>query len=194
MLLKHDGHLDTIVPRDKTFVLSEAFNLSRGGRLVSLEHEKDERLLRVFDRLSHAADFYYGRYDIRCTSIEDLKEGRNFAVLEFNGSGAEPHHIYGNGNSLFRAMKILVDHWGALYRISRANFERGVSPWSFERGYSFFIKSEEYITRLRQLDMEVNHEGEREEPAGSEATRAGLAPEVVVQGAGSLTKQRANGN
>ena len=27
-------------------------------------------------------------------SIEDLKNGKNFSILEFNGCGAEPNHIY----------------------------------------------------------------------------------------------------
>jgi len=46
--------------------------------------EIDEDLLKVFDDLSHYTDkFYYGRYDIKTTSIEDLKQGKNFLVLEF---------------------------------------------------------------------------------------------------------------
>lgn len=152
MLLRHNDHLDAILPEDETLILSEALNLSRGGRLVSLEHEKDDKLLGVFDALSHGGRFYFGRYDIKCASIEDLKEGRNFSILEFNGSGAEPHHIYGNGNNLVQALKILLQHWDVLFRISRANFRKGIPRWSFEQGYSFFLESEAYVTKLSQLD------------------------------------------
>src|SRR5690606_14530803 len=152
MLLKHNDVLDVVLREDEPFVLSDALNLSRGGRLVSLEHEKDDRLLRVFDELSHAGHFYFGRYDIKCASVEDLKQGRNFSILEYNGCGAEPHHVYGNGNTLLQALKILLHHWDVLFRISRANFRKGIPCWNFEQGYSFFMESEEYVSNLRQLD------------------------------------------
>ena len=103
-------------PPGEIYILSYALNLSRGGKLVSLAHEKDDRLLKVFDELSHYTKyFYYGRYDIKCSSIEDLKEGKNFSILEYNGSGAEPHHAYGNGNTLWQAHKIFLHHWKILY-------------------------------------------------------------------------------
>lgn len=164
MISRHRNQLDTIIPAGKSFALAEAFNLSRGGRLISLEHEKDERLLKVFDELSnHSGHFYFGRYDIKCASIEGLKQGKNFSILEFNGSGAEPHHVYGNGNTLIQALKILLHHWDVLFRISRANFRKGVTKWSFERGYLHFVKSEEHITLLRELDAEVRTAGSNEE-------------------------------
>ena len=112
MKAKHEHKLNEVIPDGGIYILSHALNLSRGSRLVSLEHEKDERLLKVFDGLSnYTKQFYYGRYDIKCTSVEDLKAGKNFSILEYNGSGAEPHHAYGNGNTLWQAQKIFLHHW-----------------------------------------------------------------------------------
>ncbi len=99
---KHASHLNDIIPAGERYCLSYALNLSRGGKLISLANEKDERLLGVFDSISHHAKLYYGRYDIRCQSIEELKEGKNYSILEFNGCGAEPHHVYGDGNTLLK--------------------------------------------------------------------------------------------
>ncbi len=188
MMLKHADHLDTVIPRDARYVLSEACNLSRGGRLISLAHEKDETLLRLFDGLSHHAQFYFGRYDIKCASVDDLKQGTNFSILEFNGSGAEPHHIYGNGNSLIQALKILLHHWDVLCRISRAHLDKGVPRWKFERGYSFFLQSEEYIKKLRQLDMDVQCNRGRSNLTSEESIHAELIP------AGVPIKQNSNEN
>lgn len=150
---KHESKLDSILPKDETFRLSEALNLSRGGKLVSLEHEKDDRLLGVFDYLSHYTGcFFYGRYDIKCASVEDLKQGRNFSILEFNGAGAEPHHVYGNGNSFFKACKILVDHWNILYQISTLNFKKGITRWNHRDGWQFTQRSREHFKKLKKLD------------------------------------------
>ena len=142
-----------IVPEGMHFQLSEALNLSRGGRLVNLEHEKDDRLLKVFDDLSHyTQNFYYGRYDIKCTSIEDLKCGKNFSILEYNGCGAEPHHVYGNHNSLLKACRILVEHWNVLYKISNHNHQQGIALWGYREGLEFTRKAIRHFKKLRALD------------------------------------------
>lgn len=156
MKAKHKKTLQHVIPAGEKYVLSPALNLSRGGRLVSLSHLKDDRLLAVFDKLSHSTGtFFYGRYDIKCLSIEDLKKAKNFSVLEYNGSGAEPHHVYGNGYNLFQACGIIASHWQKLYRISRINHKKGVPYWDFERGRKFFTEATKHIRALKDADRET---------------------------------------
>jgi hypothetical protein len=152
---KHRHKLQDILPAGEVFRLSWAANLSRGGKLVSLAHQKDEKLLKVFDELSHyTKHFYYGRYDIKCASIEDLKDGKNFSILEFNGSGAEPHHVYGAGNTIWQAYKILLHHWQVLYKISKYNHQNGVRRWSFSQGWRFLKKARNHFKVLKRLDSQ----------------------------------------
>lgn len=156
MKAKHESKLETVLPLGEIYCLSPALNLSRGGKLVSLEDEKNERLVAVFDALSHyAGRFYYGRYDIKCASVEDLKAGRNFTILEFNGSGAEPHHIYGNGYTLLEAYRIVLQHWKVLYRISKINHDAGIRYWGFRRGWKFLKKAKRHFKLLKGLDQSV---------------------------------------
>jgi len=153
MRSKHEHRLNYIIPNGEIFCLSPALNLSRGGKLVSLAHEKDDRLLNVFDDLSHySKTFYYGRYDIKCLSVEDLKQGKNFTILEYNGSGAEPHHIYGNGNSLLQAYKIVLQHWDVLYKISKYNRKQGSRYWKYKEGLKFLRKAKKHFKMLKKLD------------------------------------------
>ncbi|HSU29375.1 MAG TPA: hypothetical protein VLJ68_13400 [Chitinophagaceae bacterium] len=154
MKAKHEHKLNDIIPPGEIYILSKALNLSRGGKLVSLEHEKDERLLQVFDALSHFTKyFYYGRYDIKCSSVEDLKEGKNFSILEYNGCGAEPHHAYGNGNTLWQAQKIFLHHWRILFRISKFNHQHGIRYWGFKRGWKFLKAARKEYNMLRKIDV-----------------------------------------
>lgn len=156
MKSKHEKRLNDVIPVGEIFCLSYALNLSRGGKLVSLANEKDERLLKVFDDLSHYSRyFYYGRYDIKCLSIEDLKAGKNFSILEYNGCGAEPHHIYGNGNTLIQAYKIVLQHWKVLFKISRYNHENGIPYWSYSKGIKFLKEAKKHFKRLKKLDVET---------------------------------------
>jgi hypothetical protein len=151
---KHREKLGNILSEGEKYSLSYALNLSRGGRLVSLAQEIDERLVKVFDDLCrYTKHFYYGRYDIKCTSVEDLKEGKNYSILEYNGSGAEPHHAYGNGNTLLQAYKIFLHHWSILYRISKYNHSNGIHYWKFREGWNFLRNAKKHFKILKQLDI-----------------------------------------
>ncbi|TXF74879.1 hypothetical protein [Chryseobacterium sp.] len=153
MRTKHAENLQLVLKKDEIFCLSHALNLSRGCKLVSLEHEKDERLIKVFDEISSYSDtLFYGRYDIKCSSIEELKEGKNFSILEYNGCGGEPHHVYGNGNTLFQACKILAGHWNILYQISRYNHSKGIDYWSFKRGWNAMSACRKHFALLKKID------------------------------------------
>jgi hypothetical protein len=151
---KHQAMLQNIIPVGKTYVLSYALNLSRGGKLVSLAAQKDAKLLKVFDEISlYTKQFYYGRYDIKCVSVESLKEGKDFSIIEFNGCGAEPHHIYGNGYSLLQAYAIVLKHWKVLYQISRLNHQKGIQYWGYEKGKTFLKNAKKHFKILKELDI-----------------------------------------
>ncbi len=112
---RHGHRFDRMIPRARYFYLSYAGNHNRGAHFTNLHNEIDEDLHKVFDDLSHYTDkFYYGRYDIKTTSIEDLKQGKNFLILEFNGCGAEPNHIYDCGMSIWKAYGVILHHWKML--------------------------------------------------------------------------------
>ena len=150
---KHADKLHEVIADGEPYILSYALNLSRGGKLVSLEHEKDESLLKVFDDLSsYTKNFYYGRYDIKCASVESLKRGEDFSILEYNGCGAEPHHIYGNGNTLLQAYGIVLHHWKVLFKISSINNRNGIPYWGFYKGMHFLRNAKKHFKILKRLD------------------------------------------
>ena len=156
MRAKHANRLDVVLPKGEIFALSYALNQTRGGQLVSLAHEKDDQLLALFDRLSHqSGPFFFGRYDIKCQSVADLKAGRNFSILEFNGAGAAPHHVYGNGHSLWQAYEIVLHHWVMLARIARENNRRGIPYWSFGAGWRQLKEAQLHLMHLKKLDTEL---------------------------------------
>jgi len=153
LLSKHESHLNRVLRAGETYVLSYALNLSRGGKLVSLRRQKDEQLLAVFDSISHfSRNFYYGRFDIGCASVEDLKRGKNFSILEYNGCGAEPHHVYGNGITFVRACLVLIQHWDILSRIAMQNYRQGVRRWKFWKGLRFMWNAHSHFRKLSKLD------------------------------------------
>ena len=150
---RHSHRFDRVIPVEEIFYLSYAGNHNRGAQFTNLHKEIDQDLHKVFDELSHYTDkFYYGRYDIKTTSIEDLKQGKNFQILEFNGCGAEPNHIYDCGMSLWRAYGVILHHWKVLYQISRYNHRNGTPYWSFKRGKKYLMDARKHFKMLEKYD------------------------------------------
>jgi hypothetical protein len=155
MRIKHEAHLKTVLPEGERYILTYAANLNRGATFTNLKDQIDDRLLQLFDAISHPAQFYYGRYDIKCRSVEDLKRGEHFTILEFNGSGAEPNHVYHSGYSLFDAYKVFLMHWKVLFRISRYNHKKGIRYWPFKKGWRFLRGAKKHLQILEKYDTEI---------------------------------------
>ena len=155
MRIKHADYLATVLPSEERYYLAHAANLNRGANFVNLHHLISDELLQVFDAISHPTQFYYGRYDLKCHSIEDLKKGKNFLILEFNGSGAEPNHVYNAGYTLRQAHKEFLKHWEVLYQISRHNHERGITYWPFMKGWQFLKEARGHLKVLEEFDKKI---------------------------------------
>jgi hypothetical protein len=155
MRAKHAAQLSQVLAAGEHYNLAWAANLSRGATFTNLHDQIDDRLLEVFDAISKPAQFYYGRYDLKCRSIEELKESKHFSILEYNGSGAEPNHVYQSGFSWFKALGVFLHHWKALYRISVANHKNGIPYWPFAKGWRFLKQARDHFKLLEELDHKI---------------------------------------
>jgi hypothetical protein len=150
---RHGHRFDRVIPQGEIFYLSYAGNHNRGAQFTNLHKEIDADLHNVFDELSHYTNkFYYGRYDIKTTSIEDLKKGKNVLILEFNGCGAEPNHIYDCGMNIWSAYAEILKHWKVLYSISKYNHKNGTPYWSFKKGLRFLQHAKKHFKMLEKYD------------------------------------------
>ena len=137
---KYNDRLNEILPAEKKEVLVSIGNHCLGTKFLNGNHLITPQLSASFDRISKKINgFYFGRYDLRCATFEDLENG-NIKIVELNGCGAEPSHIYHPGASLWKGINDLITHWQNLYRVSRENHQRGVAYLSFEEGRSIYKK------------------------------------------------------
>jgi hypothetical protein len=86
-----------------------------------------ERIDSISQKLS---GFFVGRYDIRFSSVEDLKKGQDFQIVELNGAASEATSIYDARNSLLAAYKTLFRQWDLVFAIGVANRTRGATATS----------------------------------------------------------------
>ena len=127
-------------------------NHARGALFVDNTHWIDEKFLESINAIcKQIPGFYFGRLDIRYRSLEKLKEGKEFSLIEVNGAGSEPTHMYDPRNSIFKAWKEIIRHWIILWRISNGNHQRGVKYLSRKEGVQMFRQAREYDRVLERL-------------------------------------------
>jgi hypothetical protein len=105
-------------------------NHARGAKFTDISYLVDETLTHSIDTACKKVNgFYFGRLDIKYNTWEELRHGKNFSIIELNGAGSEPTHIYDPKYSIFFAWKEIIRHLNILSRISRINNSQGKIPY-----------------------------------------------------------------
>ena len=127
-------------------------NHARGAKFLDYTHLIDEELTQTVDAISQQVpEFYYGRLDLRYNTWEELKQGKNISIIELNGAGSEPTHIYDPKHSIFFAWKEIIYHWVLLWRISNMNHKKGHPYMGFSDGIKMFRDNSAYTKVLEEV-------------------------------------------
>ena len=121
------GEVHTLVPYG---------NHARGAKFIDLSHLISDQLTDTIDSVCRQIpEFYFGRMDVMYNDWKELCEGKNFSIVELNGAGSEPTHIYDPKHSLWFAWREIIRHWKLLYRISRLNHvNQGLAYMTYRQG------------------------------------------------------------
>jgi hypothetical protein len=134
----YQDRLEEVLEKGEVFELVSIGNHCLGTMFLDGSHLINDKLSETFDGISKQIDgFYFGRYDLRCKSLNDLYEG-NIKVMELNGCGAEPAHIYQPGYSLVKALGVLFRHWRNIFLIARQNVKRGTAYTTIKDGKVYY--------------------------------------------------------
>ncbi len=137
---RYAERLNDVLLSGQAIELVSIGNHSRGTKFMDGNYLITDQLNGTFDKISEQIKgFYFGRYDLKVNSVEDLYQGK-IKIMELNGAGSEPSHIYQPGYSLFKAYKVLFHHWRVLYEISLANNKLGIPYLTFNEGWAEYKK------------------------------------------------------
>lgn len=133
--------LSVILPEGKTQLLEPIGNHCRGtifrdkGDLISTT------LCEVFDNISQQIDgFYYGRFDLRTKSFEDMLAGKHIYILELNGLTSDAAHIFDPNARLRDAMRVQISNCIKSYKIARYNLKQGAKTTPIKELYRKSVK------------------------------------------------------
>jgi hypothetical protein len=139
----HKSQLNEVIPTGERIELVSIGNHALGTKFLNGNHLITEKLIASFDAISKTIDgFYFGRFDLRCASLKDLEDG-NVKIVELNGCGAEPAHIYDPDFKIIDALKVLFRHWRAIFEIAQENRKLGIPFASFKEGKMYYRKFKE---------------------------------------------------
>lgn len=144
--------LQDVLPPGESRNLVPFGNHARGSKFTDVSHRADETFTKMMDAVcQQVPEFYFGRLDIMCSSFEDLRAGKNFSIIELNGAGSEPTHIYDPAHSLFFAWKEIARHLKLLYKISTINHKRGFRFLTIKEGMQMFRDNNAIVKSLKKF-------------------------------------------
>lgn len=124
--------LDKVLPAGTVQKLVFSGSHSKGAIFRNGHAHITTAMTERFDRIADGiAGFHFGRFDVRFADFAAFQRGEGFAIIEFNGAGAEMTHIWDSRMTLAEAWMTLCQQFSLLFAIGAANRKRGATPESW---------------------------------------------------------------
>lgn len=72
--------------------------------------------------------FYFGRFDVRFNSLQELSTGRGFTIMEVNGAGSEAIQAWDPTTGVRAGFRMIFEKQRILFAIGHAMRKKGVRP------------------------------------------------------------------
>ena len=114
------NRLDEIPSRGVKVLISECGNHCQGALFINGAQLATEDLRSAIEKIAQKIPgFYFGRFDVKYSNAEELRQGRGFKIVEINGIGSEATHIWDPNTRLIEAYRVLFEQWRILFAIGR---------------------------------------------------------------------------
>lgn len=152
--------LDMVLVDQEEKLLVPYGNHARGAKFIDISHLNSSKLTDSIDRIcKQIPDFYFGRLDIRYDNWEALCNGEKLSIIELNGAGSEPTHIYDPSHSIFFAWKEIIRHWNLLQKVSIINHHNLRIPYmDIKTGLRMLKENNAYTKKLTSIKSDKNTE------------------------------------
>ncbi len=125
-------NLDRVIPSGESYRIVSVGNHVRGSAFEDGSAHITPAMQKVFETIvREVPGFFVGRFDVRYTTLEALKRGEGFTIVEYNGAGGEPTHIWDPRTSIVATYAGLLTHWRSLYAVGAENRALGARPMTF---------------------------------------------------------------
>jgi hypothetical protein len=148
--------MQQVLAKGESLILAPYGNHARGSKFVDWTHKADSVMQKNIDLVCQQIHgFHYGRLDVMYNDWDDLRNGINFHIIELNGAGSDPTHMYDPKHSLFFAWKEIIRHWMILWRISKLNHAKGHAYMTLKEGAAMFRANAIQVKALDEIALKL---------------------------------------
>lgn len=120
------GQEETILAAGEKFPLVFAGNHCKGSIFRDGRNDRTAALTRRINAImADIPDFHFGRIDVKASSVDALRRGEEFEIIEINGVGSEAIHIWDRRTTLWEAYKTQFYHYRQTFLIGAAKKREG---------------------------------------------------------------------
>jgi hypothetical protein len=150
---RHRDSLDAVLEMGQQYPLAACGNHCQGAIFRNGKNLATPLLEREIDRIAKTVpNFYFGRFDVRYLSQEDLRQGLHFSIVEINGAGSEATHIWDAETTVLRAYRDLFAQWDLLFSLGQ-EVQRLRGPTAKVNVPAFLVQSAKVFFRRDQLSV-----------------------------------------
>lgn len=143
-LPRHKENLDMVLAEGQEYRIAFAGSHSRGTIFKNGNPFITDKMTKNWDKLcKEIPEFYFGRFDVRFNSLDDLENLNNIKIIEINGASAEATHIWDSHTSLREAYSVLMKQYKHMVEIGYKNKKRGFKPMKLREVLKLINKNKE---------------------------------------------------
>jgi len=123
-----------IPEKGEEIILEEIGSHNLGTRFYEFEEEPSNLLINRIDQIASSIEgFYYGRFDIRFQSWDELQKGKGFHIIEVNDVISEPTHMYDQKYNYWFAIREVYRYHKEMFSIARFNYKLAKKETAFKK-------------------------------------------------------------
>jgi hypothetical protein len=148
-LEKENPNVLNLIPKLGEKVLVEPIgNHCKGTKFMNFNHLITPEMVTAYDTIQDDLPhcFVY-RLDLKAPSVHDLQKGKNLKILEINGVGSDPAHVFDPNIPLLDVYSAYFSLWKKIFEVSTAQHRRGI-PYMTWSEFRFFSKQQKYVETL----------------------------------------------
>lgn len=148
-LLEEKADLLKSVPARAEKVLVEPIgNHCRGTKFLNFNHLITPDMVAAYDKIqANLPDCYVFRIDLKARSVFDLQNGLNIKILEINGVGSDPAHVFDPNFPLLGVYAAYFSLWKIIFEVATAQHRRGV-PYMTWKEFKHFSQQQKFVEQL----------------------------------------------
>jgi hypothetical protein len=142
-LEKENPYILNLIPKVGEKVLVESIgNHCKGTKFMNFNHLISPDMVAAYDKIQDdLPNCFVYRLDLKVPSVCDLQNGKNVKILEINGVGSDPAHVFDPNFPLLDVYSAYFSLWKKIFEVSTAQHRRGIAYMTWSE-FRFFSKQQ----------------------------------------------------